>query len=201
VTSNPERRQRTREAIIAAAGACFAESGFNGTTLTDVQVRAGVSRGALYHHFASKEAVMEAVFERASTHTVEVARVAALAPSAMARGPLAALVAGCVAWLDAATQSDLGVVLLREGPASLGWERARSIEEGHSLGLVHRGLHDAHAAGEVAIEPTVLASRMISAMLAEAATAVLAAPTRHQRRTLQQAATVVVTLIEGFRVG
>ncbi len=54
---------RKRE-IIDAAMACFARQGFHGTSLSDIRDRAGVSNGALYHYFKSKEEIIAALRER-----------------------------------------------------------------------------------------------------------------------------------------
>jgi len=56
-----ERAVRTREAVLTAAGMAFAESGFLGTSMADIFARAGVTKGALYFHFASKEELANAV--------------------------------------------------------------------------------------------------------------------------------------------
>ncbi len=52
----------TRQRIVAAAVALFAEQGFDATSVTEVVVRAGVAKGALYHHFASKDDLLYEVY-------------------------------------------------------------------------------------------------------------------------------------------
>lgn len=54
-TPQRERRARTRAAVLRAAGRVFAERGFHAATLDDVAGEAGVSKGALYHYFPSKQ--------------------------------------------------------------------------------------------------------------------------------------------------
>ncbi len=61
-----ERRQATRDAIVAAAERLFGDEGFDGTVIDDIAAEAGVAKGAVYHHFASKEAVFEAALRRRS---------------------------------------------------------------------------------------------------------------------------------------
>ncbi|MEE1831529.1 ScbR family autoregulator-binding transcription factor [Streptomyces sp. SP17KL33] len=58
-----ERAIRTRELILKAAGAVFAERGYDGATISDVYSRAGLTKGAFYFHFSSKEELAEAILE------------------------------------------------------------------------------------------------------------------------------------------
>jgi AcrR family transcriptional regulator len=105
------------------------------TYLTELR-EAGVSRGSLYHHFASKEALFEAVAEEVET-SVGAQTVAAASGSA---GPVEALRAGFVAWIRLAGDPVVRRILLIDGPSVLGWERWRAMEEHHALGLVRAGI-------------------------------------------------------------
>ncbi len=57
-----ERAGETRSRILEAALACFIESGYEQTTIARVRERSGTSNGALFHHFASKEAIADALY-------------------------------------------------------------------------------------------------------------------------------------------
>jgi AcrR family transcriptional regulator len=61
---SPEQIEARRSAILEAAAMCFAENGFHRTTMQDICRRAGVSPGALYLYFRSKEALIEGLCER-----------------------------------------------------------------------------------------------------------------------------------------
>src|SRR5919197_343150 len=67
-----ERSEATVAQLIAAARQLFALDGYNATLLDDVVERAGVTKGALYHHFSSKADLFEAVFDREQRRLAEV---------------------------------------------------------------------------------------------------------------------------------
>jgi AcrR family transcriptional regulator len=52
-----QRSEETRTSILAAAESCFAHYGYDGTSVSQICQAAGVSKGALYHHFSSKQAI------------------------------------------------------------------------------------------------------------------------------------------------
>src|SRR5689334_24966406 len=81
----------TKTALLAAATRRFAELGFAGTSLEDVAADIEATRGAVYHHFANKTALFEAVFEELETAAVERATAAAAAESDAWQAGFAAL--------------------------------------------------------------------------------------------------------------
>lgn len=129
---NVTRGEATRGQLIAVARRMFAERGYEDTSIEAVLREAGVSRGSLYHHFASKEALFEAVAEDVET-TVGTQTIAA---TAGADGPVAALRAGFLAWVRLAGDPEVQRILLIDGPSVLGWERWRAMEERHAFGAI-----------------------------------------------------------------
>jgi AcrR family transcriptional regulator len=129
---NVARGEATRGQLVAIATRMFAERGYEDTSIEAVLREAGVSRGSLYHHFASKEALFEAVAEELET-SVGAQTMAAASGSA---GPVEALRAGFLAWIRLAGDPVVRRVLLIDGPSVLGWERWRAMEEHHALGLI-----------------------------------------------------------------
>src|SRR5258708_36158636 len=85
-----ERGQATRRQLVAAATTLFATRGYEATSVEAVLEEAGVSRGALYHHFEDKRALFEAVLEAVETDPPPLLRPAAQA----SRGPHRPLPAG-----------------------------------------------------------------------------------------------------------
>jgi AcrR family transcriptional regulator len=129
---NVARGEATRGQLIAIATRMFADRGYEDTSIEAVLREAGVSRGSLYHHFASKEALFEAVAEEVET-SVGAQTVTA---ASGATSPVDALQAGFVAWIRLAGDPVVQRILLIDGPSVLGWERWRSMEERHALGLI-----------------------------------------------------------------
>jgi AcrR family transcriptional regulator len=127
---NVARGEATRAQLVAIATRMFAERGYEDTSVEAVLREAGVSRGSLYHHFASKEALFEAVAEDVETSV----GAQTLAAAAGADGPVAALRAGSLAWIRLAGDPVVQRILLIDGPSVLGWERWRAMEEQHALG-------------------------------------------------------------------
>ena len=129
---NVARGEATRGQLIAIATRMFADRGYEDTSIEAVLREAGVSRGSLYHHFASKEALFEAVAEDVETKVGEQT----LAAASGIEAPVAALRAGFLAWIRLAGDPVVRRILLIDGPSVLGWERWRAMEEDHALGLI-----------------------------------------------------------------
>ena len=129
---NVARGEATRTQLIVIATRLFADRGYEDTSIEAVLREAGVSRGSLYHHFASKEALFEAVAEDVETSV----GAQTLAAASGADGPVAALRAGFLAWIRLAGDPVVRRILLIDAPSVLGWERWRSMEEQHALGLI-----------------------------------------------------------------
>lgn len=121
-----EQGDATRAQLVDAGIALFTEHGFAGTSTTEIVRRAGVTRGALYHHFADKEQLFEAAHTEVQKDIF--ARCAAAAAAAPA-GPAAQITAGAHAFLDACLEPRVRRILLREGPSVLGWERSLHFDD------------------------------------------------------------------------
>jgi AcrR family transcriptional regulator len=167
-----ERSRATRAALLASARPLFAERGFTGTGREEIVERAGLTRGALYHHFASKRDLFRATFEEVEAEVTErVARAAAAAAD-----PLDALRRGCHEFLDAATDEAVQRIVLLDAPAVLGWHEWRELEARYGLGLTTAGLEAAMQAGVIERQPVEPLAHMLLAALCEAALLVAGAP-------------------------
>ena len=190
MATQSERREATRGRILEAATALFAEQGFEATSTQQILDAAGTSRGALYHHFDTKQAIFEAVFEQVSDEAVERASRGPAGSSA-----LETLTRASLRWLREVRRPEVGAILIEQGPQVLGWKRARDLEARSSLGLVTRSLEAAVEAGELRLESVQLAARFLNAALAEAALASIYGEGRLSRATLERS---ISQLIEGL---
>jgi AcrR family transcriptional regulator len=160
-----ERSETTRGALVAAARDCFVEQGFDATSTESVLARAGVSKGALYHHFASKAELLAAVFEAVSRETVARAQNA----GGGAGSSLAGLAAALKAWLRAVLAPEPRRIILETGPAVLGLARARQIEEAITQAPLRHSIERAIKDGEAQCADVDLVARLLSAAVSELA--------------------------------
>lgn len=160
-----DRGRLTRERLIDAASRLFAEHGYEGTSIEAVLRAAEMSRGALYHHFDSKEALFEAVLE-AIEDDVDRKVVAA---AAQAGDPVDELRAGCRVWIRMTADPVVRRIVLVDAPAVIGWQRWREIEEKHTLGLLKSVLGAIADQGVLPAERTELLAHMLMASINELA--------------------------------
>lgn len=160
-----EQSEATRAALVATARPLFAERGFAGVGTEEIVRAAGVTRGALYHHFPAKRALFQAVYEAVEADLVE--RIAGAAASA--GDPREALRAGAQAWLDACEDPAVQRIALLDAPSVLGWERWREIGMEYGFGLVQGTLQAAMDAGALEPQPVRPLAHLILGALDEAA--------------------------------
>lgn len=125
-----ENAAGTRRALLEHAAKLFADKGFAGTAMGDVAVLARVTKGAVYHHFANKQALFRAVLELVDEQTM--AAIATTTRSASS--PWEATLAGLNAYLDRCLDPDYQQICFRDGPTALGfvqwWEHGEAHVEG-----------------------------------------------------------------------
>jgi len=165
-----QRRQSTRAALVAAGRELFAERGFAGAGREDIVERAGVTRGAMYHHFESKAALFQAVYEEIEDELT--AQVALAAVAAAADDPMEQLRVGALAFLDAASRPDVRRVVLLDAPSVLPVAVRRELSERYGLGLVRESLRAVMATGRIDQQPLEPLAHVVLAALHEAATLV-----------------------------
>jgi AcrR family transcriptional regulator len=130
-----EKGEATREHLVETSRRLFGQQGYEGTPIEAILAAAQISRGSLYHHFKTKQALFDAVIERVVSDAAETATRTALA----APDPASSVRAGFRAWLELARDPALQRILL-DGPAVLGWARCRQIDVQHVLGGLRASL-------------------------------------------------------------
>jgi AcrR family transcriptional regulator len=130
VATQAERRSATRAALVQSARRRFGTDGFDNVTIDQLAADAGATRGALYHHFESKEVLFETVFRQVEEDLLKAVRAAAGSEP----DPRTSLAAACNAYIHAARKPAVARVVLLDGPSVLGWSTYRSIDESYFLG-------------------------------------------------------------------
>lgn len=189
-----ERGEATRAALVRAARELFTERGYPAVGTNEVVQRAGVTRGAMYHHFRDKQDLFRAVYEQLEE---EVVAATAAAMSGL-EDPWELLVTGVRSFFDACTDPALMQIGLIDGPAVLGWQEWREIGNRYGLGLVTLGLQNAMDAGVLRrADVTQLAHLMLGALDEAAMLIANADDPRHARELAEE---TLLILLEGLRV-
>jgi AcrR family transcriptional regulator len=159
-----ERSAATRAALLGAARTLFAEKGFAATGREEIVEAAGVTRGALHHHYGAKMQLFRAVYEELE-HEIMTQVAAAAARGAR---PKEQLRLGSLAYLDAAMDPAVQRVCLIDGTSVLGWEVRAEISGNLALGMVQDVLRAAMDAGEIDPQPVDVLAHVLLAALHEA---------------------------------
>ncbi len=189
-----EQARATVARIIRIARRQFSEHGYAQTGTEELVRLAGLTRGALYHHFAGKKGLFEAVFEDALREIAEQILQAVESEKDLWRG----FTAGCRAFLTAAADPTLQRIVIIDAPAVLGWRRWRELDARNGSQLLREGLEELAAAGllpELSLD--ALASLLIGAMN-ESALWIAEAP--DPQAALAEAQRTMEILLEGLRV-
>ncbi len=147
-----QKAEATRASLVAAARDLFARVGYGAASTEAILAAAGVTRGALYHHFADKQALFAAVCE--ALHAEGEAAIETRADAAP--DAFLALIDGCLAFLDFMIRPDVRRILILEAPGVLGWDQWNEMDRRHGFGLLMEGVEAAMAEGSLAGDPQIL---------------------------------------------
>lgn len=189
-----ERRESTRAALIGAGRRLFAERGYEAVSSEEIVAAAGVTRGALYHHFDGKRGLFAAVFEQIEDELVGRFDLTGLAGAT----PLAALIGAVDQFLGISLEAEVQRIALLDGPSVLGWEAWHEVEARHGLGLIEAGLNAAIEAGEIRPVPVPELALMLLGALIEAALQLARA--EDQAAAKQRTGEALRALLEGLRI-
>ena len=172
--SQAERRRGTREALLAAGRRLFGTVGVAAVSTAAVVAEAGVTRGALYHHFRDKDDLFRAVYEQLESELCTEITAAVDDAAGAAEG----LVRGVGAFLDASDRPEVRRIALDDAPAVLGWETWRRIQSDHALGVLVERLRRAEHEGAPLPGPAEVVAPLLFAAVVEAALTVSASDDR-----------------------
>jgi AcrR family transcriptional regulator len=163
VASQPERSAATRAHLIAVATGLFAEHGFDAVSAQQIVGAAGLTRGAMYHHFADKRDLFRAVFEQLEDEiTAEIAE-----RTDDTLDPTYRVTLVLDQFLDICARPTVRQIALSDAPAVLGWVEWRAIEARHGLAVVIDGLQRIADQGRLVAAPDAVPDALPVAVLAQ----------------------------------
>jgi AcrR family transcriptional regulator len=186
--SNRDRTEATRRELIAAARRLFTEKSYAETSTPEIVAAAGVTRGALYHHFADKQALFQAVVEQEAEEVA--AEIERASPASLS--PRDALIAGSDAYLAAMRALGRTRLLLLDGPAVLGRAVMDEIDGRHGNRTLREGLIAAMRSGTMKTLPTDALTGLLAAAFDRAALAIDAGASAGEYRE------TLIALVDGL---
>lgn len=187
--------EATKEALLEEAARLFAEKGFAATSLEAVAAAGLVTRGAVYHHFASKKALFEAVLDGLGVDVIK--RVTAVA--AQHDDPVEGSIAALDAFLTESCDPIYGKLVWQEGPLALGWDGWRRCEHEHSYALVQRMVAALMNAEYLERKAENTTARVFYEMLSGAGLAIAEADPEDKQRIRAECSDLLRRLLVGLR--
>ncbi|OZU87016.1 TetR family transcriptional regulator [Virgibacillus indicus] len=190
---NKAETERTIQSLIEIARQHFTEYGYANIALERVVKEAGLTRGALYHHFKNKKGLFLAVFEAVQKEVGEYVEAAA----AISDNDWQQLINGCQAFLESAVESHNQRILLIDGPAVLGWETFRKMDEKYSMNALKEQLQLMQEKDLIKPVSVEAMTHCLSGAMNEAVLWI--ADSLHQKDVIDEAMVVLRNLLEGLR--
>lgn len=187
-----ERSEATIASLLKAARRLFVERGYAETTLDQVAAAAGVTKGAVYHHFSGKRDLFRAVYEREQRSLAEIS----LAAYRRKRDPKRGFYEACRAFFEASLDPGVQRITLIDAPAALGWDGMREVEDRYSMALIVTGLKTAIEDGLIAKRPVEPLAHLIFGATCEGV--MLVARSEDQRATTRRVLAELKNLIDAF---
>lgn len=190
-----QRSEETTRQLVTAARDLFANKGFAATSIEEIVRTAGVTRGAMYHHFTGKEDLFEAVFEQEQEALGERVRAAA----SKRKGAWNQLKAGCDEFLTACLDPQIQQICLLDGPAVLDARRIEEIECPHSMQMLTMVIDKAMKQGTLRKRPVMPLAQLLFGALCQAA--MVAARSQDDGLTMKQMRKEFQRLLDALETG
>ena len=193
VTRRAQHTEDTRRSLLHGARHEFTAKGYAATSLDDIARRAGVTKGALYHHFDSKAALLEALYVELEQDAAEKVRVAI---DGAGTNPMARIGAAIEAFFNASADPTYQRVVLRDAPLVLDRSQGRRLDHAIGLELVVDLISSLQREGLVGQLPTNMAARIFLAAICEVAMS--EADSDEPQAVRREGMVVLGTMIEGI---
>src|SRR5262245_27857431 len=190
--SQAERTQATRALLIRTGRELFAEHGFAGVSAEQLVAAAGVTRGALHHHFGDKHGLFLAVIEEVERENTEEI----LAAIQTAPDQWSGIVLGIRRFLDICERPYVVRLAMTDALSVLGWPRWRALEEQYGLGMVTAALQGALDSGLLKPTPVQVLAKLVLSAITEAGLVIAHADDRAAARA--EAEEALLTLMAGL---
>jgi len=187
-----EQVAQTRAALVTAGRRLFGTSGFAATSVEDIAREARVTTGALYHHFPTKAAVFEAVFEQLHAELLAASMSAGVAGGDVVE----LLIAGFGIFLDKVLEPEVQRILLTDAPAVLGLPRFIELDERYAFPATVAALTAANEEGTLRVADPATLARLLLGALTRAG--LLIAASAEPAATRDAVAVTMRALITGF---
>lgn len=187
-----ERVAQTRSALVAAGRRLFGQRGFADTSVEELARDARVTTGALYHHFPTKAALFEAVFEEVHAEMLE----ASVRAAAEAKDEIEWLMLGADAFLDAVVHPEVQRLLITDAPAVLGLARFTELDERYAFTAMVQALKAGSESGRLQVEDPETLARLLLGTLARGGLLIASSP--DPRSTRDDVSRALRQVLAGF---
>lgn len=187
-----EYAESTRRALLDTGLRLFVEQGYTAVSAEELVRAAGLTRGALYHHFDGKRGLFEAVFEEQQEKAARRITEATANVSDPWQWELTAM----GTFYDICADRDYREIVLLQGPIALGWPRWRELDQIHLAGLITEGVNRLQEAGIFRPQPPNLVAAALVGALTELSLVVATADDPQQAR--DQVMDLAVNMLRGF---
>lgn len=192
ITKAQQREAMTKK-LIQIARDIFTRDGYANAATEEIVQLAGVTRGALYHHFGSKEGLFQAVLASIQQDVAE--RIHQVADQEL--DSWEQLIRGCIAFLEASLDPQVQRIMLIDAPAVLGWSLWRELDAQHSMASLREVLSELMDKGQIAPLPLTALTHLLSGAMNEGALWI--AQSDNPQRALREASEALTHLITRLR--
>ncbi|MDN5918013.1 MAG: TetR/AcrR family transcriptional regulator [Pseudonocardia sp.] len=195
-----EYTESTRDAVLDSAARLFVEHGYGATSLDEVAAAARVTKGAIYHHFANKAALMTALIDRLERDAHDRLQRRFVELSATT-DPATAGLAVIDEFLLMCSDPVYGGLVFREAPIALGWQAWRACEEEYAIVLIEDVLHELERSGAIPGPVTGTLVTMVFGMLGTTGQILAETPEDERPRVRDELRSTYVAFLAGLALG